>query len=85
MASFGFGELPDAGGTDVFSARKRGKPHKSHEPRNEMPEDQDSRLKLPRGQLPVGNRGKIEAEVKKNLPTNMMKNPANVRLSNVNS
>ena len=76
MASFGFGELPDAGGTDVFSARKRGKPAASDngEKRGvEMPDGQDHRLKLPRGQIPTGMRGKVDEALKKNLPTSFTK------------
>ena len=66
MATFGFGELPDAGGSEVFTARRRGK-HALEETRDDpdVPEGQDSRLKQPRGQLPTGNRGKIESKIAK--------------------
>ena len=66
MATFGFGELPDAGGSEVFTARRRGK-HALEESRDDpdVPEGQDSRLKQPRGQLPTGNRGKIESKIAK--------------------
>lgn len=66
MATFGFGELPDAGGSEVFTARRRGK-HALEETRDEpdVPEGQDSRLKQPRGQLPTGNRGKLESKIAK--------------------
>ena len=66
MATFGFGELPDAGGSEVFTARRRGAKHELvEEQKDEMPEGQDSRLKLPRGQIPTGNRGKIENKIAK--------------------
>ena len=66
MATFGFGELPDAGGSEVFTARRRGK-HALEETRDDpdVPEGQDSRLKQPRGQLPTGTRGKIESKIAK--------------------
>ena len=54
MSAFGFGELPDSGGNNKTGGKK---PVKSFEPRNT--EDQnDHRLKQPRGELPRGTRGK---------------------------
>ena len=40
---------------------------------NEIPSDNDPRLKLARGQLPQGSRGKLSEKVKKDMPTESVK------------
>ena len=45
----------------------------------EMPADNDPRLKLARGVLPQGTRGKVDEQLKKNLPTDVAKTPSGVR------
>ena len=95
MASFGIGELPDGGGSEVYNARRgpgkylipfffqifepkfSGK--RAKEMPAEIPADNDPRLKLARGQLPQGTRGKVDEKIKKNLPTESAKAPSGVR------
>ena len=45
----------------------------------EIPADNDPRLKLARGVLPQGTRGKLDEKVKKSLPTESAKAPSGVR------
>ena len=59
MSAFGFGELPDSGGSGNTGTKK---PVKSLAPRN-TEDDHDHRLKQPRGELPRGTRGKAEMQV----------------------
>ena len=101
MASFGIGELPDGGGSEVYNARRGpGKENRQLHPYwpiistnfrttvsgkrakempAEIPADNDPRLKLARGVLPQGTRGKVDEKVKKSLPTESAKAPSGVR------
>mgnify|MGYP000390253727 CR=1 FL=1 len=85
MATFGFGELPDSGGADVFSAGRKqvGRTDKAPLKPVEPPEAQDPRLKQPRGELPRGSRGQVAQSAMQNLPTSNVPAGANINVPSV--
>lgn len=83
MATFGFGELPDAdGNAGLGLGRKRpqGGPKKTPL-ENFIPSD--SRLKQPRGELPKGARGALNQAALQNLPTNILTSQPNINVPNL--
>ena len=70
MATFGFGELPDSGGSDPFSGRKLGGGNR--EATEKVVAENDFRLKQPRGELPRGTRRQLPENAMKNMPTGVV-------------
>ena len=84
MATFGFGELPDSGGADVFSAGR--KPVGRADKPSLKPVDSDAndpRLKQPRGELPRGTRSQVQQAVIQNLPTSALPTGPNINVPTI--